>query len=117
MTTTSDFEQYQLKTADTAVYPDAGEGTIIAVNYAALGLGNEAGEVQGKVKKAWRDDDMQITDARREAILDECGDVLWYLARVADELGVSLKQIADRNLEKLFGRLERGTLQGSGDNR
>ena len=115
--TTSDFEEYQLKTSETAIYPDAGEGTIVAVNYAALGLGNEAGEVQGKVKKAWRDDDMKITEARRDAILDECGDVLWYLARVADELGVSLAEVADRNLVKLFGRLERGTLKGSGDNR
>jgi NTP pyrophosphatase (non-canonical NTP hydrolase) len=115
--TTNDFEVYQLNTAKTAVYPDAGEGTLIAVNYATIGLSNEAGEVLGKVKKAWRDDDMQVTEARKEAILDELGDVLWYMARVADELGVSLQQVADKNLEKLFGRLERGTLQGSGDNR
>jgi NTP pyrophosphatase (non-canonical NTP hydrolase) len=113
--TTNDFERYQLETAKTAVYPDAGEGSLIAVNYVTIGLSNEAGEVLGKVKKAWRDDDMQITEARKEALLDEAGDVLWYLARTADELGVSLQQIADRNLEKLFGRLERGTLKGSGD--
>jgi NTP pyrophosphatase (non-canonical NTP hydrolase) len=115
--TTNAFEQYQLETSKTAIYPESGEGTLIAVNYAAIGLSNEAGEVLGKIKKAWRDDDMKITDERREAILDEAGDVLWYLARVADELGVSLQQVADRNLEKLFGRLERGTLGGSGDNR
>jgi NTP pyrophosphatase (non-canonical NTP hydrolase) len=115
--TTNDFEQYQLNTAKTAIYPDAGEGTLIAVNYVTIGLANESGEVLGKVKKAWRDDDRKITDERREMILDEAGDVLWYLARVADELGVSLQQIADRNLEKLFGRLERGTLGGSGENR
>lgn len=117
MTTTNDFEDYQLQCAKTAVYPECGEGTMIAVNYAALGLGNEAGEVQGKVKKAWRDDNMEITDDRRDAIIDELGDVLWYMARLADELGVSLQQVADKNLEKLFGRLERGTIQGSGDNR
>lgn len=115
--TTNDFELYQLETAKTAVYPESGEGTLIALNYVALGLGNEAGEVQGKVKKIWRDDEGVITDEKREAILDELGDVLWYMARVADELGVSLDQVAERNLTKLFGRLERGTLGGSGDNR
>lgn len=115
--TTNDFELYQLETAKTAIYPESGEGTLIALNYVVLGLGNEAGEVQGKVKKAWRDDEGLITDEKREAILDELGDVLWYLARVADELGVSLDQVAERNLTKLFGRLERGTLRGSGDNR
>ena len=115
--TTNDFEQYQLDCAKTAIYPEVGEGTIIAVNYAAIGLSNEAGEVLGKVKKAWRDDDREITDERRDAILDELGDVMWYMARLADELGVSLQQVADRNLTKLFGRLERGTIGGSGDNR
>lgn len=115
--TTNDFELYQLETSKTAIYPESGEGTLLALTYVALGLGNEAGEVQGKVKKALRDDDGIVTDEKREAILDELGDVLWYLARVADELGVSLDQVAERNLTKLFGRLERGTLGGSGDTR
>lgn len=114
--TTNDFENYQLEIEKVARYPEAGEGTVLALTYVALGLG-EAGEVQGKVKKILRDDDGVITDEKREAILDELGDVLWYVTRMADELGESLADVAERNLIKLFGRLERGTLGGSGDNR
>lgn len=117
MTTENDFEVYQNKCAVTALYPQVGEGTIVAINYAAIGLSNEAGEVLGKVKKAWRDDDSTVTPERKEALLDELGDVLWYAARLASELEVSLQDVADRNLVKLYGRLERGTIQGSGDNR
>lgn len=114
--TTNDFELYQLKCAEVARYPEAGEGTPLAIAYVALGLG-EAGEVQGKVKKILRDDDFIVTDEKREAIALELGDVLWYVARMADELGYSLQQIADKNIEKLFDRAERGVLGGSGDYR
>lgn len=110
------FDNYQLQTAKTAKYPEVGEGTPLALAYVGLGLG-EAGEVQGKIKKILRDDEGIVTDEKRSAIIDELGDVLWYVTRVADELGVSLSEVADRNLVKLFGRLERGTIGGSGDNR
>lgn len=111
------FDEYEALCAKTAVYPEVGEGTLIAVNYAAIGLSNEAGEALGKVKKAWRDDGMTITPERRAALLDEVGDVLWYAARLATELETSLEQVAKGNLDKLAGRLERGTIGGSGDNR
>jgi NTP pyrophosphatase (non-canonical NTP hydrolase) len=112
----SDFEQYQMHTLETATYPDAGFGTLKAITYVALGLG-EAGEVQGKVSKIYRDDNMKITDDRTDEILDELGDVLWFAARLADELGVSLQQVADRNLKKLASRKARGVISGSGDRR
>ena len=43
--------------------------------------------------------------------------MLWYLAQVCTELNLSLDDVAEHNLEKLYSRLERGKIGGSGDNR
>lgn len=110
------FDHYQSILNDTAIYPEAGTGSLVAVNYCALGLG-EAGEVQGKVKKIWRDDNGIISDEKKEAILGELGDTLWYVCRMANELGSSLAEIAQANVDKLLDRRERNVLGGSGDNR
>jgi NTP pyrophosphatase (non-canonical NTP hydrolase) len=112
-----DFDSYQLAAADTAVYPESGLASFRAINYCAIGVGNEAGEVLGKWKKHIRDDDGDLSDDRRDQILDEAGDVLWYLANLCSELDCSLEQVAAGNLDKLQGRKSRGTLQGSGDQR
>lgn len=83
--------EYQIASAETAIYPESGTGSAQARTYAALGLVNEAGEVAGKVKKAIRDDGWRdggdLSDERRQSILDECGDVLWYLAQLCSENG------------------------------
>ena len=73
---------------------------------------SEAGEVAGKIKKIIRDG-----KGNKEAIAYEIGDVLWYCAVLANELGVELNEIMRKNLEKLQARKEKGTLQGSGDKR
>lgn len=109
-----ELNDYQTQSTTTAIYP--GKGEIIGLLYVALGLG-EAGELQGKVKKILRDDNMILTDEKREAIIGELGDVLWYAANLATELGTTLEDVAQRNLDKLFSRKERGTLTGSGDER
>lgn len=111
------FDDYQLSTASTALYPGAQEGTLDAVVYCTLGLAGEAGEIPNKVKKIIRDNGSEITDEVRDAILAEIGDVLWYAARLADELGESLEVVAKGNLEKLASRRERGVVSGSGDYR
>ena len=85
--------------------------------YPTLGLVNEAGELAGKVKKIFRDRDGVISDADREALKYELGDVLWYLTQIATELDLSLEEIAAANLDKLFSRLERGQIKGDGDYR
>jgi NTP pyrophosphatase (non-canonical NTP hydrolase) len=107
------FDEYQRQSRKTAGYPPIGH----AVIYPALGLVNEAGEVAGKIKKIFRDKEGVIGEAERDALKAELGDVLWYLAQVATELDLSLQDIAQANLAKLFDRLERGKIKGDGDYR
>ena len=107
-----EFSEYQHFSRRTAAYPrDAW------LSYPALGLAGEAGEVAEHAKKAIRDHGGMVDDARRSAISKELGDVLWYLAQLASELGLELEDIARENLEKLFSRQRRGMLSGSGDDR
>lgn len=108
-----DFTEYQTKAQMTALYPNAGHN----LYYPALGLGGETGEVLNKIKKVMRDHDGTVTDEYCDILRKELGDVLWYVAALARELGLNLDDIAQANLEKLFSRKERGTLGGDGDNR
>jgi len=85
--------------------------------YPTLGLANEAGEVAGKIKKIFRDKQGQISDEDREALKQELGDVLWYLTQICTELNLTLEEVAEANITKLFSRLERGKIRGEGDNR
>ena len=107
------FSDYQTKSQKTASYPIIGHPVI----YPALGLVNEAGEVAGKIKKVFRDKEGQISEETRQALKAELGDVLWYIAQVATELDLSLDDIAEANIAKLYDRLERGRIKGEGDNR
>lgn len=112
-----DFNTYQARVASTAIYPDSGTGSPLALAYVGLGLG-EAGEIQGKIKKILRDEPgMKPSDGNRVAIMKELGDLLWYVARTASELSLDLDSVAELNLNKLADRRERGVLQGSGDDR
>ncbi len=102
--------EYQKQARKTAVYG-------APILYPTLGLCGEAGEVAEKVKKAIRDENGYISPERREDLKKELGDVLWYLACISGDLGISLEDVAVANLEKLADRQERGKLQGSGDDR
>jgi NTP pyrophosphatase (non-canonical NTP hydrolase) len=85
--------------------------------YPTLGLVNEAGEVAGKIKKIFRDHAGEISDEEREALKHELGDVLWYLTQICTNLDLTLEEVAEANLDKLFSRLERGKIRGDGDHR
>lgn len=104
------FNEYQVEAMKNKVY---GYGD--KVTYPALGLGNEAGEVLGKIKKVLRDNGGVYDQKAIDAIKSESGDVLWYLAALADDLGITLEEVAQDNMTKLLGRRERGTIKGSGD--
>ncbi|MBP6962760.1 nucleoside triphosphate pyrophosphohydrolase family protein [Candidatus Saccharibacteria bacterium] len=82
-----------------------------------LGLVGEAGEVAEKFKKIVRDKNGVVSEEDKADIEKELGDVLWYISAVADYLGLTLEQVADKNLQKLFSRRDRGVQKGSGDNR
>ena len=107
-----ELSEYQRISRRTASYP---RGAWLA--YPALGLAGEAGEVAEHAKKAIRDDAGTVTEQRRAALAAELGDVLWYAAQLASELGLGLDEIAQANLDKLASRQRRGVLSGSGDER
>lgn len=94
------FEEYQTEARKTALYPRRMEN----LEYPTLGLTGEAGEVANIVKKIQRDHGGIINDETRGKLLDELGDVLWYISACADELGLTLSQIADHNVNKLAKR-------------
>lgn len=85
--------------------------------YPTLGLTNEAGELAGKVKKIFRDHAGKISPDDRLELKKELGDVLWYLTQICSELDLTLQEVAEANIEKLYSRLERGAIGGDGDNR
>lgn len=103
-----EFNQYGEFVKGMKVYPEKH-----AIVYPALGLAGEAGEIAEKVKK-WLRGDRELD---REGLLKELGDPLWYITSLADDLGFTLQDVVDANVEKLSSRKERGVLKGSGDNR
>jgi NTP pyrophosphatase (non-canonical NTP hydrolase) len=103
-----EIKEYQEFVNSVKVYPAAH-----SIVYPTLGLTGEAGEVSEKVKK-WLRGDRELDKLE---VLKEASDCLWYLAALADDLGYSLQEMLDANVEKLSSRKERGVLKGSGDNR
>ena len=108
-----DLATYQLQSRQTARYPDPGHNPI----YPTLGLCGEAGEVADKVKKVLRDRGGSFSPEVIEALRLELGDVLWYVAQLATELGLDLDDVAQANLDKLASRAARNVIGGDGDHR
>lgn len=94
------FEDYQSAASRTALYPRRLEN----LEYPTLGLAGEAGEVANIVKKIQRDLGGVLNEEFRGKLKDELGDVLWYISACADELGLSLSEIAEYNVDKLAKR-------------
>lgn len=97
------FEEYQDAASLTALYPNR----LKNIEYPTLGLAGEAGEVANIVKKIQRDFGGEITDEIRAKLKDELGDVLWYISACADELNLTLAEIAEFNVIKLAKRHKR----------
>lgn len=108
------FDNYQLKAISTNL---SRENKFEELMQQVLGLADEAGEVQSIFKKWIRDNDAVFAELDTESVKKEMGDVLWYIAVIAHDLGISLNDLAQTNVDKLASRLERGQLAGSGDNR
>lgn len=104
------FDDYQNWAMFKAVYSD---NTDCAYFYPILGLVSEVGEFAALLKREIRDDRTPTKEEKTK----EAGDILWYLAAVCREEGISLGEVVASNKEKLEGRKERNTLKGSGDDR
>lgn len=103
--------EYQKLAEVTVVYPPD-----LKVIYPTIGLAGETGEVCEKVKKWIRDSDRKpLSQEQLDMFKKELGDVLWYLAVLAKDLGLSLDDIAKHNIEKLHDRKNRGVVHGNGD--
>lgn len=112
-----DFDEYQkaIQITDLGTGPE--HGISPSWLYYSLGIAGETGELMEKIKKHFRDDYGKMTPERLEEIKKELGDILWYQTRLADYFGITMTEVAQANLDKLYDRLERNKLHGEGDNR
>lgn len=79
----------------------------------AMGLAGEAGEVVEMLKKSF----YHGHDLSPAALAGELGDVLWYMARLADDFGLDMENIARLNVNKLKRRYPEGFSHDASRNR
>jgi NTP pyrophosphatase (non-canonical NTP hydrolase) len=108
------FDEYQKRALTTAIYnPDPLMDKTIWV----MGVAGEAGEILEKWKKIVAYKDGVVSDEDKAELGKELGDVVWYIAVLSEQLGLSFDDIMQKNLDKLMSRKERGAIKGAGDNR
>jgi NTP pyrophosphatase (non-canonical NTP hydrolase) len=107
------FDEYQTAALRTAADP-AKKNELF---HLVLGLVGESGEIAEKMKKLVRDQASDETKIDKADMSKELGDVLWYVAVLANYLELPLEDIAQKNIAKLADRQKRNVLGGSGDNR
>ncbi len=108
------FDEYQKQALTTAVN---NYDPLMAKTIWAMGVAGEAGEVVEKWKKIVAYKEGKVSDDDLAELAKELGDVVWYIAVMADSLGLSLEDIMQRNVTKLQDRQKRNVIKGAGDNR
>lgn len=109
-------------------YQNAARKTAInqSLEHMSFGLLEEAGEVAGVLKRVWRgdldympeyDSDYDMSLYARDKLMAELGDVLWYVAMLADVIDVDLENLALMNIAKLQRRKAKDMIHGAGDER
>lgn len=123
-----DADEYQAKTAETELYSEASyefldnQSTFVQIQWLQLAyctgkLNGEAGEAAEIIFKAFRGSHGHLSGEDKVKLQKELGDVMWYVARISDLIGVPLSEIMKQNLEKLQDRKDRGVVHGYGDDR
>lgn len=107
------FNYYQKQSRKTAIYPNVNNN----LNYVIIGLCGEVGELANKYKKIIRDYNNIINPEYNLKLIQELGDILWYISNIASELNINLSKIALMNLDKLKIRAMNNKLHGEGDER
>jgi NTP pyrophosphatase (non-canonical NTP hydrolase) len=108
------FEEYSKLSKYTVKYPQATEQDNLL--YIGTSLAGEVGEVCNELKKVFRDSRGVVTPDAKEKIIDETGDVMWYLARLLETLEVPMDTVLAKNIQKLVDREEQGVLGSESDN-
>lgn len=108
------FDEYQKQALTTMVRH---KDPLMNKTVLAMGVAGEAGEVIEKWKKLVGYWDGEMTDEFRNEMGKELADVVWYIAALSHELGLSFDDIMQQNVEKLKSRQARNTIKGAGDNR
>src|SRR5215469_9493941 len=96
-----DFDYYQEASIGTDQFADKkakDEGLMIPL----LGIAGETGTLLAEFKKKIRD--KESYEGFDEKAEEELGDILWYLSNIASRLGLSLSEIASKNLQKTHER-------------
>lgn len=109
-------DEYQEAAANVSKWAPGGEKSIA---YYALKLNGEAGEVAELIGKVWRGDHGEVGDREgiaakfrsqpelHDKLVRELGDVLWYVQKLADKIGVGLEEVGQTNIAKLQARVDR----------
>lgn len=109
------FDEYQAAAVTTAL--KSSDDPLLQNSIWVMGIAGEAGEVVEKWKKAVAYRQGKFSDEEFADFKKEFADVIWYVAVLADSLGLSLDELMQANLDKLASRKQRGVIKGSGDNR
>lgn len=108
------FDDYQKQALTTAV---ANPDPLMDKTIWAMGVAGEAGEVIEKWKKIVAYKGGIISDEDKTELAKELGDVVWYIAVLADRLDLSFDEVMQQNIAKLRDRKKRSVIKGAGDNR
>jgi len=72
----------------------------IRLLHGAMGLDTESGEIMDSMKRhIIYGSDLNVVNIR-----EELGDIMWYVALICDELGLTIEQICEDNIAKLRKR-------------
>lgn len=97
-----EFGEYQKLSRKTAWYPKVGDNYIFPI----LGLTGEAGEVANKIKKIERDDGGRVSEESKEMVMNELGDMIWYIAQLCTELDIDLEEVVAGNIQKIESKAD-----------